>query len=250
MVDSVDYSQVQLALRVVPGYQVKTVAIRAVGSMTGVVQEVDVTTIPQLTDLLESCSPSSPVSLTFRRPDPDQPHRGWARKKLRVATSKGMTDGQKAWCESFVGRQEEVGCEPRARVVYSAMKAKFGVTTLDEDGVFCLASQQQIFDWLKARFKRKKAVARVVAGDAVLTVGGAAVDVDDAGGNDSEGAPDATRYDHLLVGTLHEEMTKRGLDITDGAGKKLLKQPLRDALLADDAAKETAAAKSSRGGQA
>ena len=71
--------------------------------------------------------------------------------------------------------------------------------------------------------------------------GQAAADTDDAeGGGGSAGVtlPGANRYDHLLVAALQQEMTSRGLGINDSDGKKLLKQGLRDALLADDAAKE------------
>ena len=145
VVERVDYTQMKLALCVLPGYTLTTASM---GN-----GDINVTSTEQARALLSSCSEQKPVTLSFRRPDPAMPPRGFARKRLRKATGQGLTDKQKEWCEVYVSAVETRSCEPRHTAVHAAMKAEFGVAALDEDGNFLLASEQKIFDWLKARYK-------------------------------------------------------------------------------------------------
>ena len=236
VVERIDYTQMKLALCVLPGYTLTTASVRN--------GDINVTSAEQARALLSTCSEQKPVTLKFRRSDPAMPPRGFARKRLRKATGQGLTDKQKEWCEVYVSAVENRSCEPRHTAVHAAMKAEFGVTALDEDGNFLLASEQKIFDWLKARYKRNTAKMKVAAVDAALAVGGAG----EAGNDDDEGEGEGEgevlgldRYDHLLKNGLQDLMGQRGLETKNSEGKEMKKAELKQALLDDDNAKEIGA---------
>ena len=92
------------------------------------------------------------------------PMRGFARKRFCKPTYVKRTATQESFLKLHCDNCEQDHSQPRSRVIYEAMRKRFGELTLDPDTRRpILMSKTGIFILLKARYTARKAAAVEVA---------------------------------------------------------------------------------------
>jgi hypothetical protein len=157
VVSEVNHDRTLLATCVLPGYVVSGV------QDTGIIV-TDVMGAQALMDLVEQSSSTRPITVTFAKPLAPMPMRGFARKRFCKPTHVKRTATQESFLKLYCDNCEQDHSQPRSKVVYEAMRQKFGELTLDPDTQRpILMSETAIFNWLKARYTARKAAAVEVA---------------------------------------------------------------------------------------
>ena len=119
--------------------------------------------------------------VSFAKPLAPMPMRGFARKRFCKLAHVKRTATQEDFLRSYCGDYEIGRSQPRAQVVYDAMRKQFGDLTLDPDTQrLILMSETAIFNWLKARYTAKKTAAVEVAVAVGIAVAAVANDPEQA----------------------------------------------------------------------
>ena len=148
----------RLATCVLPGY-----TICAIHDQDAPVAMADMTA-EAFACLMEQCSATRPITVSFAKPRAPMPMPGFARKRPCKATHIKKTDTQVNFLTSFCVSHETRYSEPRSKHLWQAMRDKFGELTLDPVTQRpILMSETEIFNWLKARYAAKKTAAVDIA---------------------------------------------------------------------------------------
>jgi len=232
VVSSVSAARQNLALTILRGYRLQSVAGGADAGGSGDVS--DEARAAAARAALGGASATAPVKLTFTKPPGGFPPHGWARKHLAIDSNPATTKAQAEFLEKHCAEHERVGSSCRAPAVHHAMTQLHGPLHVDSDGAPFVMSQSAIFNYLKRRWSTQKAaginLALAAAAAHESTGNGGAQDDNetsnmDGGGGDDVDENDAD-YDSLLVDPLKEILRSRGLRVS---GKKQeLIQRLRD----------------------
>ena len=175
---------------------------------------------------LAAVSTGTLCTVTFQRPDPPVPHRGWARKAPRIQPNDCVTAVQEQFLDNFCKPYElRKSPLPRAQTVLDAMNVKFRPLDEDEDGRLKRMELTPIFNWLKRRWALKKAAALESLADGVgsddassdsdVGVGGG---TGASGGGATAGAETDVDFSSLPYSQLVDECKARNLSIKGPRG--------------------------------
>ena len=159
-VTSVLHSRQMLATRILPDYTILRVND---DETNGLHLSVD-----KLKECLDNACAGRPVSVTFLKPTPPMPLRGFARKRPRKERKSRVTREQSSFLQAFCNLHEETRTPPRAKTVRDAMMRKYGRFKLDENSTRILMDEDAIFNWLKRRWAAKKVATTIAAAVAVI----------------------------------------------------------------------------------
>ena len=226
IVSSVSAERLNLALTVLRGYRLQSVAPGAGGADGGGSDEVsDEARAAAARAALDGASVAAPVKLIFTKPPGRDPPHGWARKHLAVDSNSAMTKAQADFLEKHCAEHERVGSSCRAPAVHHAMTQLHGPLHVDDDGVPFVMSQSAIFNYLKRRWSNQKAaginLALAAAAAHESTGNGGAQDdneTNEAGASDS--------YEDMKTDGLKTLLRDRGLRLSGIKGELI--QRLRD----------------------
>jgi hypothetical protein len=110
-----------------------------------------------ISNALAAACPMSPLIWTFRKPTPDMPPHGYARKSFTVKARCAMPTEVANWLKTYSKKYEERESSPRAHTLRTEMLTAGGLVHTCTDGSRDVQDEGKLFNWLKRRYTYQKA---------------------------------------------------------------------------------------------